>query len=108
MTSIKVIQGDTIPLTTQLNWGDGTYIDLSFASTVKFMMTAWGSIIATVSDECVIVTAAEGIVRYTWHAGETDTVGFYGVQWEITYTDGTIYTVPTDGKKYLIITGELG
>ena len=108
MTSIKIIQGDTIPLNTQLSWADGTNVDLTSASSVKFMMMKWGSIIATVSAACTIVTPIEGIVKYTWGAGETDTVGFYQVQWEITYTDGTIYTVPTDGKKYLIITGELG
>ena len=108
MTSIKVTKNDTVALSTQLTWGDGSNVDLTSASSVKFMMTAWGAIATTVNSACTIVSAIDGIVKYTWGAGETSAVGFYNVQWEITYGDGTIYTVPTDGKKYIIISGELG
>ena len=108
MTSIKITQNDTVPLTMQLEWDDGTDIDLTAASSVKFMMTLWGETTPTVDATCAIVTADEGIVRYTWDTAETATVGLYSVQWEITYSDATILTVPTSGKRYLLISGELG
>ena len=108
MTSIKITQNDTVPLSTQLRWGNGDYVDLSAASSVKFLMMEWGSVTAIVSGDCTIVTANEGIVRYTWGIDETSTNGFYRVQWEITYTDGTTYTVPTDKHEYLLISGDLG
>ena len=39
----------------------------------------------------------DAIVRYKWAAGDTDTVGSFDVQWEITWPGSEPQTVPTKG-----------
>jgi len=43
------------------------------------------------------VTALEGLVRYNWTAADTDTVGSYQAEFEVTYADASIETFPNDG-----------
>ncbi len=57
---------------------------------------------ATVEDE----DTAE--VSYAWAATDTDTAGSYIAEWEITYSDGTVETVPNDGYLSIQIQDDLG
>lgn len=46
-------------------------------------------------------------VSYDWQAGDTDTVGEYNVEFEITYSDGEVETFPKDGYIHLKISKEI-
>lgn len=70
-------------------------IDLTAATTVHFTM--WTDVAIKVNRAAAtIVTAADGVVSYAWAAADTDTAGTYNCEWEITWSDGTQQTVPSD------------
>ena len=60
-------------------------------------MSAISSSITKVDASASIVTPAAGTVQYDWDAADTDTIGSYQAEFEVTYVDGTIETFPNDG-----------
>ena len=61
-----------------------------------------------VLDQQMTITDAEGgVVQYDWQAGDTDTVGTYYVEFEVTYSDASVETFPNNGSLPLVITREL-
>lgn len=104
---MRIKKGDTVPLRVTLEWEDGTAIDLSSATSVNFVMKLWRETTSDVDAVCVVIDASNGIVEYQWVAGETDVVGLYGIEFVITYSDGTIYTVPSNGELWLYIMNDL-
>lgn len=102
---IYVKRGDTQPLDRTLKRG-GSAIDLT-AATVEFHMTQReGS--KEVSGACSLLSAAAGQVRFTWGGTDTDTVGDYDVEWEVTYSNGKVETVPNFGYADLRVVQDLG
>jgi hypothetical protein len=89
-------QNDTVPsLRATLLNGNGGVIDL-ISATVRFHMRAVGSNTSKVNAAAVVVTAASGIVQYNWIAADTNTIGSYQAEFQVTYADGTIETFPSD------------
>lgn len=84
---------------------DNGPIDLSTATGVKLLMRTGGTL---VSGACTIVDARNGIVRYDWARGDTDTVGEYNVEFEITWPTALPETVPNDGYNSIEIQADLG
>lgn len=70
---------------------DGEPADLTGASGVVFKARAVGSTTFKVNAAGTIVTAASGIVRYSWAAGDLDTAAFYLGSWHVT-TGGQVLT----------------
>ena len=102
-----VKQNDTSPaMLATLQDADGNAVDLTAAS-VRFHMRAIGSNQTTVDAAATIVTAASGIVRYDWDATDTDTVGSYQAEFEVTYADASIETFPNDGYIRVEITDDI-
>jgi len=103
VSDFVIKQNDTRPvLEAQLLNADGTPINLTNC-TVKFFMV---SISASggqpkVNASCAIIDAVNGKVRYSWQAADTSDYGDYKAEFQITFPDGSIQTVPNDG--YLII-----
>lgn len=90
-------QNDTVPsLRADLRDGDNNAIDLSGAS-VKFIMREMGGNSATINTLAIIVDEAGGTVQYNWQDGDTDTIGSYQAEFEVTYADGTVETFPNSG-----------
>ena len=79
-------QGDLKPaLQVTLKDGDGVAVNVTGA-TVKFSMRNQATRALKINEGTVtLVTAASGIVRYDWVAGDTDTPGLYDAEFEVTY-----------------------
>jgi hypothetical protein len=85
-----------------------TAIDLTDATGVVFKMRLADTTGAPqVEGAMEITTAASGRVTYEWEAGDTDTVGTYDVEYEITWTDGTTETVPNNSYDSVIVYDDL-
>ena len=94
-------QNDTGPaMLATLQDANGNAINLTGAS-VRFHMRSVGGGNPVVDAAATVVTAASGIVRYNWVAADTDTVGTYRAEFEVTYADASIETFPNDG--YIVV-----
>lgn len=90
-------QNDTRAVTAILKDADGTAVDIT-GSSVVFNMRLEGSDTAKVSrGAATIVSAAAGSVKYTFSGTDTDTIGSYDAEFEVTYGDGTVETFPSRG-----------
>jgi len=91
-----VKQNDTSPaMLATLQDADGNAVNVTGA-TVRFHMRAVGSTTVVVDEAATIVTALDGLVRYDWQAADTDTIGSYQAEFEVTYADATRETFPND------------
>lgn len=89
-------QNDTSPsMLAELKDGENAVVDLDGA-TVRFHMRQIGNAAIVVDQAAVIVTAASGLVRYDWSASDTDTIGSYQAEFEVTYSDLSIETFPNN------------
>lgn len=86
---------DTMPPIQATLSSGGSAMNLTTATSVKFIMKAVAGLTAKVASPAVIVTPASGVVRYDWATGDTDTPGDYTAEWEITWAAGKKQTVPT-------------
>lgn len=80
-------------------------IDLSTATSVKLLMKSGST---NVTGRCTVVDAANGRVRYDWIRGDTDTIGTYQVEFEITWPTALPETVPNTGYNEIVIEQDLG
>jgi hypothetical protein len=73
----------------------GAAVNLTSATSVKFIMkTATGNTVK-VNTPAVIVDATTGVVRYDWLSADTATPGSYIAEWEVTWGGGKKQTFPT-------------
>lgn len=94
-------QNDTGPaMLATLQDANGNAINL-MGATVRFHMRAIGGNQVKVDEPATLVTPLSGIVRYNWVAADTDTVGTYQAEFEVTYADASIETFPNDG--YIVV-----
>jgi len=103
-------QNDTKPslLVTLVKDIEGTPHDLIGGTTVVFSMSTAIGGTQKLKDKAVnIVSPSLGRVRYDWGVGDTNTIGIYYGEFEVTFPDGSILTLPeknSDGTGgYIII-----
>lgn len=112
MADVDIKRGDTWPPVDAVLSDQSGPIDLTTASSVKLLFkTVTGS--TTYTRTCTITNALAGAVRYSWVAGDaatgpTSVVNSFNIEWEITWSDGGITTVPNVGYKTLSVTADLG
>src|SRR5690242_16797404 len=99
MADLVIKRGDTRPkLVRNLQQtvdGVVSNIDLTMATSVRLILKAQtGS--ATGGGACTITDAVNGEVTYTWASADTATVTLWNAEWEITWNDSGIETVPSD------------
>jgi len=105
--SFYIRQNDTSPtITATLTDYNNIPINLTASDVVLHMEDLSGTLKLD-SAVCTIDDAVEGIVSYSWQAGDTDTIGTYRVLFEVTYFDGGIETFPNKGYLSVIVTPEL-
>lgn len=106
MMAFTIKQNDTSPsMSATLTDASNNAINLTGASVQLHMEDLGGTI--KVDSACTITDATSGVVRYDWTASDTDTVGTYRVEFEVTYADSSIETFPNKGYESVIVVGEL-
>lgn len=89
-------QNDTRPiLSATLVNSDGSAPDLT-GSTVVFKMRKYGESSTKVDAAAAVTGATTGVVQYTWSASNTDTVGSYEAEFQVTFSGGGIQTYPNN------------
>jgi hypothetical protein len=97
-----------VPLVSDFG-GANDPIDLTDATAVKFLMRLQGDTgPPKVNAPAVITDAAAGEVTYTWDAADTDVAGTYEVEFQITWSDGGVQTIPNDSYFTVEIKTDLG
>ena len=100
---MRYVTGDTgpaytarIPLKDNAGELTGSYADLTGAS-VNFQMRKGDDKRYQVNQPATIVGAAtDGRASYSWAANDLGIAGEYEVQFEVTFSDGTIQTTETE------------
>jgi hypothetical protein len=91
-----VKQNDTSPaMLATLQDANGTAVSL-VGATVRFHMRQIGRSDVVVDAPAIIVTPLEGLVRYDWIAADTNIIGSYQAEFEVTYADASVETFPND------------
>lgn len=97
-------QGNTDPsIQSTLTDASGDPIDLRNASGVEFQMRHATHGFVAVDASADILDAVNGVVGYSWSDGDTDTTGLYYGEWVVTYSDGSVGSIPNDGFIQLYI-----
>lgn len=104
--SFRIKQNDTSPsLQATLKDASGAVVDIS-GSSVRFHMKSVDGTLK-VDESMTIVDGVGGVVQYDWVSGDTDTVGSYYVEFEVTYSDNSVETFPNNGNASVTVTKEL-
>ena len=104
--AFRIKQNDTSPsLEATLSDANLIPVDLTSATVMLHMKAVGGGIV--LDEQMTITDAGNGLVQYDWQVGDTATVGTYYVEFEATYSDGSVETFPNTGSLPLVITREL-
>jgi hypothetical protein len=100
-------QNDTSPaLKATLKDGLDAAVDLTGAS-IRFHMRATGETNAKVDASAVVEDADNGIVYYNWIPADTDSIGSYEAEFEVTFAGGEIETFPNNRFVEVEITDDI-
>ena len=90
--------------------GEGP-VNLTSASSVQFIMRLKSDSEddpPQINEGAVIEDAATGVVSYEWQPADTAAVGEYNVEFEVTWSDGGVETIPNEGFNEISIAYDLG
>ena len=105
--TFQIKRRDTSPsIEAVLQVEDGTPVNITGA-TVRFHMQNTVNAEVVIDAPATIVTPLAGLVRYDWQGDDTASAGFFAVEWEVTYADGSIETFPNGGNAYINITRDI-
>lgn len=100
MADVTIKQHDTRPVLTryliQSVAGATSPVDLTSVSSIGFKMRHTSAPVVLVTGVASIVTVSSAYVAYKWATTDNATSGIYNAEYELTYTDGGIETVPND------------
>jgi len=101
-------QNDTASfLTRDLKDAFGAPVNVTAAAVVFSMRVKPAGTVKVDEQECTIVTAGIGRVRYEWTATNTNTADEYEGEFQVTYANGKIQTFPNDGYIPIVITDDI-
>lgn len=86
---------------------DGNAVDLTDAS-VELVAELVGDSSTTFGGSATVETpASDGVVRYDWSSGDTDTPGTYIAEFVVTYNDSTEETFPNHRDLQILVRREV-
>lgn len=92
MASIKIVQNDTKPYLEFEITQDGAPVNLTGATVKFYMKDSTTGTVKINGSLCTITDATKGKCRYVWAAVDTNTVGTYLGEVEVTFPDAKIQT----------------
>jgi hypothetical protein len=107
MSTFYIKQNDTSPelqITCQDYAGDAVNVA---GSTIRFHMRNKQTGEVQVDEAGSIVDGANGVVKYSWSAGDTDTIGNFSAEFEVTYSDSSVETFPNNGFITVIVLDDI-
>lgn len=109
MADFSIKANDTWPpLEGTLSDLDGP-IDLTTAQEVRLLLKGTRKANpATVSGVCTISSPTNGAIEYFWVSADTAVPDLYSAEFEITWADGSVQSVPNDKYLYVLISPDLG
>ena len=100
-------QNDTSPsIVAELKDGSDVAIDLTDA-TVRFHMRKIGSDSVVTDQPALIVTPLTGLVRYNWSSSDTENIGSYQAEFEVTFVNYSVETFPNNRFIEVEITDDI-
>ena len=100
-------QNDTAPIIlVTLKDGNDAAVDLTGATAV-FKMRPVGQTTVKTDAAAIIHNADAGQVRYEWVAADTNTIGSYEAEFQVTFVDGKIETFPNSDFIRITITDDI-
>lgn len=104
--TFTVGRGDLLPtITIAATYSDGTIVDLTSATSPKFIMrlsSAADGSTPKINATATVVSGPAGTLRYTWAGTDTDTAGTYTAEFEVTL-GGKKLTVPNRKRDKIIV-----
>jgi hypothetical protein len=82
-------------------------LDLTDADTIRLILRSRALVITTAPVE-IVDPASSGQVTYTFTTADTRVAGDYSLEFEITWNNGGIETVPNDSYLTITIVEDLG
>lgn len=108
MIDYKIKQNDLVPSVRSVLRDEAGVIDLSSASALKFFMVNVDTGALKVNGaNGIFVDRPNGVVEYTWSGTDTDTVGNYRAEFEVTFPEGK-ETFPSHTYIYIEVLDDLG
>lgn len=104
-----ITQDDTSPALSSTLTDGGQPVDITGYNEVEFHMENKYQEIVINEDttgRVSVVDAASGRVSYTFGAEDTENVGTYWAEWQVTYDSGNVETFPSGEKLKIEITEE--
>lgn len=99
-------RGDRLPAFTRtLEDADGVPVDITGGAVLFKMQPMQGG--SVIQGTCTVVAATAGAVRYDWRAGDTDLVGMFLAEWEVTFSSTLPETFPNGGYDVVRITADI-
>jgi len=100
-------QNDTAPIIlVTLKDGNDAAVDLTGATAI-FKMRPVGQTTVKTDSAAIIHNADAGQVRYEWVAADTNTIGSYEAEFQVTFVDGKIETFPNADFIRITITDDI-
>lgn len=105
--SFYIKRNDTAPpLEAQLIDSKGQPINLDLCGVRFIMRDNFRKV--NINRPATIVSAAQGLVRVDWQPDDTSVAGIMKCEFQITFTDNSVLTVPNDGYFLIHIIEDLG
>ena len=109
MTVFEIKRNDTKPyLAVTLQDSVGSSIDLNGTTVYFNLATNDNAFTSVLSGACVITGSSTGNVEYRWVSGtsagiDTNRSGLYLGEFEVTYSDNSVLTLPSDHSLFVKI-----
>lgn len=111
MSDVTMKQHDTRPVLLryliQTVNGATSPFDLTGVGSIGFIMRHTTAPLVLVTGLASVVTVSSAYIAYKWAVNDTATTGIYNGEYQVTYTDAGVETVPNDSYFSIEIVDDL-